>query len=314
MALLSADQHRMIRFAARSVYQRVAAFQGDAAPDADRPIAAEAAAALQSWGQVFSPGDREAFARRLRWDGLEWTTVARALSVAGSAEESSDLSADPPERDWTVWLDLVLEEASGYLPDELLQPGQVKFQIAGLRALPIEEGDTAEARRSHLIETSRDGLISVAGGKLTTHRLIAMDALRRVRDPRLESLEPDCGQLPGTGWSLEVEAHTGLPQDVADNLARLYGDEAGRVLRLAAGMPDGLERIHPAGPDVWAQTAYAVESEWAYSADDIARRRTSLSVRGLVTSAIVERLSAIVRANAQVREFATLKKSASERP
>jgi glycerol-3-phosphate dehydrogenase len=195
-------------------------------------------------------------------------------------------------------VDVVLEEASGYLPDDLLQRGQVKFQIAGLRALPIEEGDTADARRSHLIETSRDGLISVAGGKLTTHRLIAMDALRRVRDRRLESLEPDCGRLPGTGWSLEVESHTGLPQDVGDNLARLYGDEAGRVLRIAAAMPDGLERIHPSGPDVWAQAAYAVESEWAYSADDIARRRTSLSVRGLVTSAMIERLSAIVSANA----------------
>jgi glycerol-3-phosphate dehydrogenase len=193
--------------------------------------------------------------------------------------------------------DLVLDEASGYLPDELLQPGQVRFQIAGLRALPIEAGDTAEARRSHLIETSRDGLISVAGGKLTTHRLIAVDTLRRVRDRRLESLEPHCGQLPGTGWSLEVEADTGLPPDVADNLGRLYGNEAATVLRLAAAMPDGLERIHPAGPDVWAQVEYATRSEWACTADDIARRRTSLSVRGLATNAIIERLSAIVRAN-----------------
>jgi glycerol-3-phosphate dehydrogenase len=55
---------------------------------------------------------------------------------------------------------------------------------------------------------------------------------------------------------------TSLPADIADHLERLYGDEAGRVLDLAATFPGGLLRIHPAGPDVWAQVAYAVESEW----------------------------------------------------
>jgi glycerol-3-phosphate dehydrogenase len=192
-------------------------------------------------------------------------------------------------------VEVVLEEAAGYLPPGLLEASRVRFQIAGLRALPIEDGSTAEAHRGHLIETSRDGLISVAGGKLTTHRLIAVDALHRVRDQRLASLTPDCSRLPGTGWSLEVEARTALDPDVADNLARLYGDEACRVLKLAATMPDGLERISPAGPDIWAQAAYAVESEWACSAGDIARRRTSLSIRGLANEGILERFSGMVQ-------------------
>lgn len=226
------------------------------------------------------PGGRVALS--IPWQGMLMLGTTDTLYVG----DPSDVRVTQAD------VDLVLEEASGYLPVELLRPDQVRCQIAGLRALPIEEGDTAEARRSHLIETSRDGLISVAGGKLTTHRLIAADALHRVRDRRLASLEPDCGQLAGTGWSVEVEAHTGLPPDVADNVERLYGDEGGNVLRLAAGMPDGLERIHPAGPDVWAQAAYAVQSEWACSAEDIARRRTSLSVRGLTTDEVMRRLSA----------------------
>jgi glycerol-3-phosphate dehydrogenase len=186
----------------------------------------------------------------------------------------------------------VLDEASGFLPRELLAPGRVRFEIAGLRALPAGDGEVADARREHMVDVSSCGLISVAGGKLTTHRLIALHALSRVRDDRLTLLVPDSSRLPGTGWSPRIGG-AGLDADVADHLERLYGDEAGRVLDLAATMPDGLVRMHPDGPDVWAQAAYAVEAEWAMSADDIARRRTTLSVRGLLNERIAARLAAI---------------------
>jgi glycerol-3-phosphate dehydrogenase len=186
----------------------------------------------------------------------------------------------------------VLDEASGFLPRELLAPERVKFEIAGLRALPVGDGDVADARREHMVDVSRYGLVSIAGGKLTTHRLIALHALSRVRDDRLALLVPDSSRLPGTGWSPRV-AGAGLAADVADHLERLYGDETGRVLDLAATMPDGLARMHPDGPDVWAQAAYAVEAEWALTADDIARRRTTLAVRGLLNERIAARLAAI---------------------
>ncbi|HET7467047.1 MAG TPA: glycerol-3-phosphate dehydrogenase/oxidase [Candidatus Dormibacteraeota bacterium] len=190
----------------------------------------------------------------------------------------------------------VLDEASRFLPPDVLKPDRVRFEIAGLRALPVGDGNVADARRDHVIDVSRYGLISVAGGKLTTHRLIALHALSRVRDDRLRVLVPDSSRLPGTGWSPRV-AGCGLEPDVADHLERLYGDEAGRVLDLAATMPDGLVRIHPGGPDVWAQAMYAVRSEWAVTANDIARRRTTLSVRGHLTEAIVARLAAIAYSN-----------------
>ncbi len=184
----------------------------------------------------------------------------------------------------------ILDEASRFLPEEMLRPQRVRFSIAGLRALPVADGDTAAARREHLIEVSRNGLVSVAGGKLTTHRLIAMDALRRLPGPALGRLTPDVRRLPGTGWSLSVETRIGLAADVADHLERLYGDEAGRLLELAAELPDGLERIHPSGPDVWAQVDYAFEAEWAATVEDVARRRTTLAVRGLMTEEIADRI------------------------
>ena len=188
----------------------------------------------------------------------------------------------------------ILDEASGFLPRELLRPGRVLYRTAGLRALPIDGGDTAVARRGHMIEVSRSGLVSVAGGKLTTHRLIACDALRRIPCPRVAGLSPDECRLPGTGWSASVRARPWLEPEIAGHLERLYGDEAGSVLDLAAQMPDGLERISPQGPDVWAQVAYAFESEWACTVDDVARRRTTVSVRGLMNVAIAARIGEIM--------------------
>ncbi|HKW73683.1 MAG TPA: glycerol-3-phosphate dehydrogenase/oxidase [Candidatus Dormibacteraeota bacterium] len=181
----------------------------------------------------------------------------------------------------------VLEEASRFLPRELLDSRRMRFAMAGLRALPYAERDTAATRRGHMIEVSRNGLVSVAGGKLTTHRLIACDALRKAL-PQSAEITPDSRRLPGTGWSLQVEACPSLEPDVADHLERLYGDEACRILELAKTVPDGLDRIHPEGPDLWAQVDYAFESEWACNVDDVARRRTTLAVRGLLTPAIAD--------------------------
>ena len=187
----------------------------------------------------------------------------------------------------------VLEEASRFLPEEFLRRDRVRFEMSGLRALPLADCDVAAARRGHMVDVSRNGLVSVAGGKLTTHRLIACDVLQHAL-PRNGEVTSDCRRLPGTGWSLQVESRSTLAPDIADHLERLYGDEAGRVLDLAAILPDGLERIHPDGPDVWAQVDYALEYEWACTIDDVARRRTTLSVRGLLTAEIAAKIERAV--------------------
>ena len=60
------------------------------------------------------------------------------------------------------------------------------------------------------------------------------------------------------------------------------------LLRLARG-PSLLDRVHPDGPDIWAQVAHAQGYEWATEVDDVLRRRTSVVVRGLDTPAVRER-------------------------
>jgi glycerol-3-phosphate dehydrogenase len=47
---------------------------------------------------------------------------------------------------------------------------------------------------------------------------------------------------------------------------------------------------YPAGPDIWAQVIHARDREWAVTVDDVTRRRTTLTVRGLDTPQIRDRI------------------------
>src|SRR5258708_21320994 len=58
---------------------------------------------------------------------------------------------------------------------------------------------------------------------------------------------------------------------------------------------EALERIHPDGPDVWAQVHHAVEREWATTVDDVTRRRTTLAVRGLASPAVRADVGRVLR-------------------
>jgi glycerol-3-phosphate dehydrogenase len=179
----------------------------------------------------------------------------------------------------------VLSEASVALPAEVVRASAVRFSFAGLRVLPIGDGSTASAHRDHLIRVGRHGMVSIAGGKLTTHRRIALEVLNRVPDPRLAKLGrvddalPDASDRPGF-------FATNLDPGLASHLFQIYGSEAAAVLAQLRFHPDALERIHPDGPDIWAQAYHAVDEEWAATVDDVVRRRTTLAVRGLATPAL----------------------------
>jgi glycerol-3-phosphate dehydrogenase len=182
-------------------------------------------------------------------------------------------------------------------PEQLLGTGVV-HAFSGFRVLARGDRSTARARRRHVVAIGSGGMVSVAGGKLTAHRLIAMDALRllpsevrtRRRAPRDTRLGQPCTDQTASLLRDRLDAGT------AAHLIRLYGDEARRVLAYAEHVPDALERIDPKEPDVWAQVDYARDEEWAMTEADIVERRTTLAVRGLASpaarQAIRERLAA----------------------
>jgi glycerol-3-phosphate dehydrogenase len=91
-----------------------------------------------------------------------------------------------------------------------------------------------------------------------------------------------CLTLPTARASLPRISIRGL----ASHLFQIYGSDAAAVLAQLRFHPDALERIHPDGPDIWAQAYHAVDEEWAATVDDVVRRRTTLAVRGLATPAL----------------------------
>jgi glycerol-3-phosphate dehydrogenase len=187
----------------------------------------------------------------------------------------------------------VLDEASLALPLNMLRRDAVRFSFAGLRVLPLGEGSTANAHREHLVQTGRHGMVSIAGGKLTTHRRIALDVLHRLHEPQLSTLRLVDKQLPHAGRGRVELIDASVDPDVVTQITGIYGGDSLEVLGQRAFHANALERIHPGGPDVWAQAYHAVEREWATTVEDVVRRRTTIAVRGLVTPDLREEVDRI---------------------
>lgn len=219
-----------------------------------------------------------------------------------------DPSSVAPEADDEASL---LDAASRFLPGEMLEPERVRCSFAGLRVLPPGDGTTSDASRDHIIRVDPGGMVSVGGGKLTTHRIIALDALRnlptRVRPRRLR---PTLDPLPGASVPDMRVLRTVLDEPVAEHLVRLYGGEAGLLLRYTAH-GDALERIHPASPDIWAQAYHAADEEWAITVEDIVRRRTTLGIRGTETGEVEARLATVLHRGFAIRRSTAMDSSVS---
>ena len=190
----------------------------------------------------------------------------------------------------------VLAEASHALPPEVVRADRVRFSFAGLRVLPLGADTTAGTHREHLVRTGRFGMVSIAGGKLTTHRRIALEALHRLPDPRLASLRLVDTPLPQASPALLEEAERDTDPDVVTHLTQIYGRDSLTVMQQGRLRRNALDRIHPGGPDVWAQVYHAVEREWAITVEDVLRRRTTIGVRGLATPGVRAEVGRILAA------------------
>jgi glycerol-3-phosphate dehydrogenase len=178
----------------------------------------------------------------------------------------------------------ILREAAHALSPQLLERSRVRAAYAGLRVLPAGEGEVVSARRETVFSRGPGGMLSVAGGKLTTYRRIALEVLERLRpELGLRDVDKRPWPLPGAGGLESVALSAELEPDVRAHLLHLYGSLAPEVLAPALENPALLERLDPGGPDIAAQVRYAATHEWATSLDDVLRRRTTLFYRGLDT-------------------------------
>jgi glycerol-3-phosphate dehydrogenase len=150
--------------------------------------------------------------------------------------------------------------------------GEPRATFAGLRVLPGGDGSTANAKRETVFSTGPSGMVSVAGGKLTTYRRIALDALDHLG---VRGLSRRPRQLPGAAGLDHVDWPVELDPPTRAHLLHLYGSLAVEVLRPALEDPRLLDPLVPGRPDLRAQELYARTHEWARSDEDVLRRRTT---------------------------------------
>jgi glycerol-3-phosphate dehydrogenase len=168
----------------------------------------------------------------------------------------------------------VVDEASSAV--EGLERGDVRVSFAGLRVLPVGSGETATAKRETVYSRGPTGMVSIAGGKLTTYRRIALDALEHLRsDLGLRRVDTRPRALPGAAGLSHVPFPDDLPPETRSHLLDLYGALATEVLAPAEADPSLLEPLVPGRPDLAAQAVYAREHEWAVTDEDVLRRRTT---------------------------------------
>ena len=184
-----------------------------------------------------------------------------------------------------------------------LDKSQTKAGFGGLRPLVIgrpphpsaqelpgpalkKTGATKRLLRDHEVEYDPvSGLISLLGGKWTTYRLMARDAVDVICD--LLGWHPPCAtgeqQLVGAigyvpeGWQQLVHDY-GFEPAIARHLHHRYGSRAGRVGDLTRERPDWNVRLHPGFPYLAAEVVYAAQEEMAGSVRDFLARRIRLEV------------------------------------
>jgi glycerol-3-phosphate dehydrogenase len=200
----------------------------------------------------------------------------------------------------------------GHLNSVLATPltrEDVEGVYAGLRPLLSGESDsTSKLSREHVVAHPVPGLVVVAGGKYTTYRVMAKDAVdevARALDFRVAASCTDEVPLLGAegfraAWNgrARTAARTGLHVARIEHLLQRYGSLLDGVLALCAADPELALPLSGADDYLAAEVVYAAAQEGARHLDDVLARRTRISIetwdRGVSTAPQAARLMASV--------------------
>lgn len=248
-------------------------------------------------------------------------------TIAGTTDAPTEIRQNPiAGEDEIRW---ILNEIRGYLqPDINVRRGDVLAAWSGIRPLVRDPKakKTEGLVRNHLITTSESGLITVAGGKWTTYREMAEQAVdEAIKEFNLHPVPVDNppnvsgtavvdadAKLDGTcqthkvrlvgahGFSktlfINLIQHYGVETEVAKYLCTAYGDRAWTVAALSAPteqrFPVRGKRISELYPFIDGEVRYAVRHEYAGTAIDVIARRMRLAF--LNAQAALEALPTVI--------------------
>ncbi|PRQ11884.1 glycerol-3-phosphate dehydrogenase [Corynebacterium sp. 13CS0277] len=203
-------------------------------------------------------------------------------------------------------IDYILDHVNAKVKRQI-RPQDIVGVYCGLR--PLLEGSsdsTTNLSRNHAVARVAPGMISVAGGKYTTYRVIGADAIDAAAQDIPKSVpESVTTQVPLLGadgyhaLANQVPAlaeETGLTQAQVTHLLNRYGSLMFEVLAPAADNPALLEPVPGAPAYLMAEVAYAVTHEGAIHLEDVLSRRLRITMeyghRGLECAEPVARLMA----------------------
>jgi glycerol-3-phosphate dehydrogenase len=197
----------------------------------------------------------------------------------------------------TTYVGTTDTDYDGPLDDPACTPGDVDYLLAALNAITEEKltaddvvgtwaglrpllrtgrsTRTSDLSRRHSVRRSPGGVVTVTGGKLTTYRRMAADAV----DAAVEGLGTDVP--PSRTKHLRLFGGDGIgPPEAAlepsthEHLLGRYGTAADEVRALAVDRPDLADPLVPGLPYLRAEAVYAVRNEMARTLDDVLSRRT----------------------------------------
>ena len=185
-------------------------------------------------------------------------------------------------------IDYVLEHVNAVLNVPLTHD-DVEGVYAGLRPLLSGESDeTSKLSREHVVAHPVPGLVVVAGGKYTTYRVMAKDAVDAVAHGLDGKVPGSCTDqvalIGGDGYQALWNARQRLSEASGLHVARIehllhrYGTLAEDLLALIAERPDLGRPIEGADDYLRAEIVYAATHEGARHVNDVLARRTRISI------------------------------------
>lgn len=202
-------------------------------------------------------------------------------------------------------IDYLIRAAEAYFPEYPIRYDHIHSTWAGLR--PLVQPQTSKATdesavsREHHLDVSADGLITIAGGKLTTYRRMCEEVvdtairLLQLRGKLTSAVMrkgiTDESLLPGAvGWPADdddrvvidqiIEASGGvIAEDTAKNFVHCYGMRGLELAARVKAQPELAERLLAHRPEILAQVDFGVNEEFACTVSDILKQRTQIYYR-----------------------------------
>lgn len=185
-------------------------------------------------------------------------------------------------------IDYILDQVNTVLVTPLTHD-DIDGVYAGLRPLLAgESDDTSKLSREHAVAVPAPGLVAIAGGKYTTYRVMAADAIDAASEYIPARVAPSITekvQLMGAdGYFALINQteHVGAPQGLhpyrVRHLLDRYGSLIGEVLAMAQRRPELLSPITEAPVYLKVEAAYAAAAEGALHLEDILARRMRISI------------------------------------